>query len=95
MVHMVMTAPMVVPIIIIGIILGFRFRVLILLPAFVVVSTIIALTLAHSSNLWSILLAISLAMAALQVGYLIGAAISCCANGAQRRALSINREYFS
>ena len=60
----------------IGAMLGLRFKVLILVPAIVIGSAAtLGIGMAHSNSLWSILLAMALAITALQMGYLGGAAI--------------------
>jgi len=60
----------------IGALLGQRFKVLILLPAIVIGSAaIFAFGMAHSNGLWSILLATAFTITALQLGYLGGSVI--------------------
>ena len=60
----------------IGAILGLRFKVLILVPAFVISSVaIFGIGIAHGDNLSSILLTAFFAITALQMGYLAGALI--------------------
>jgi hypothetical protein len=69
----------------IGAILGLRFKVLVLVPAFVISSVAIFGTeKAHSDNPSSILLTVLLAITALQMGYLAGALI--CSLVAKTRA---------
>ena len=60
----------------IGALLGLRFRVFILVPAIVVGSAaILSVGMARSDGIWPTLLAMLLAITALQVGYLSGAVI--------------------
>ena len=69
----------------IGAILGLRFKVLILVPAFVISSVAIFGTgIAHSDNPRSMLLTVFLAITALQLGYMAGALI--CSIVAKTRA---------
>ena len=70
----------------IGAILGLRFKVLILVPAAFVISSvaIFGTGLAHSDNPSSILLTVFLAITALQMGYMAGALI--CSIVAKTRA---------
>jgi hypothetical protein len=64
----------------IGAVLGLRFKVFVLLPA-TVLSSAAALSagLAYSDSPWSILLTAALAMATLQMGYLAGAVFNASA----------------
>lgn len=56
-----------------GVVLGMRFKILILLPATVIGSaTTLGVGVAHSDGFWAIVLATALVIAALQVGYLAG-----------------------
>ena len=58
----------------IGLVLGLRFNVLVLVPATVIGSAFaIAKGMAYSDNIWTILLVMASVMAALQIGYLAGA----------------------
>ena len=60
----------------IGALLGLRFRVFILVPAVVIGSaTILSVGIARSDSIWPTLLATVLAITALQVGYLSGAVV--------------------
>ena len=60
----------------IGALLGLRFRVFILVPAIVIGSaTILSVGIARSDSIWPTLLATALAITALQVGYLSGAVV--------------------
>jgi len=60
----------------IGALLGLRFRVFILVPAIVLASaTILSVGMARSDSTWPTLLATVLAITALQVGYLSGAVV--------------------
>ena len=69
----------------IGAILGLRYKVLILIPAFVLSSVAIFGTgMARSDNPSSILLTVFLAITALQMGYIAGALI--CSLVAKTRA---------
>jgi hypothetical protein len=69
--------------ILIGALLGQRFRVLILVPAIVIASAaILAFGMAHNNNLWSILLVTALTITALQLGYLGGTVIRFAITGA-------------
>ena len=62
--------------VLIGAMLGMRFKILILLPATVIGSSAtLGVGVAHSAGFWSILLAMVLAIAALQVGYLAGTVV--------------------
>jgi len=62
--------------VLIGAVLGMRFKILILLPATVIGSSAtLGVGVAHSDGFWSILLAMVLAIAALQVGYLAGTVV--------------------
>jgi len=57
-----------------GAVLGLRFRVLILLPAAVVaIATMVAADSIEHSSLWTIVVDVVLALASLQMGYLAGA----------------------
>ena len=56
-----------------GAVLGLRLKVLILVPAIVLVaSVVLGFGIAHGDSLWSYLLAMGLAITALQMGYLGG-----------------------
>jgi hypothetical protein len=60
----------------VGAMLGLRFKVLILVPAIIIGSAAaFGFGIAHSSSLWSILLAIAVTSTALQMGYLGGTVI--------------------
>ena len=60
----------------IGAMLGMRFKVFILVPAIVTGSAaILGIGTAYNNSLWSILLSMVLAITALQMGYLGGAII--------------------
>ena len=60
----------------IGALLGLRFKVLILVPAIIIGSAAtLGIGMAHSNSLWFTLLAMVLAITALQMGYLGGAVI--------------------
>jgi hypothetical protein len=62
--------------ILIGAVLGLRFKVLILAPAIVFGSAAtLGIGMAHSHSIWFVSLAIVLAITALQLGYLAGAVI--------------------
>ena len=62
--------------IIIGALLGQRFKVFILVPAIAISSAAtFGIGMAHNSSLWSSLLATVLAISALQMGYLGGAVL--------------------
>jgi hypothetical protein len=70
----------------VGAVLGMRFKVLILAPAFLIGSvTILGTGLAQNNSLWSILLGMVLVMAALQMGYLAGTVIRFVIAGARVR----------
>ena len=59
--------------VLIGAVLGQRFKVLILAPAIVIsLAVILAFAIAHHNNLWSTLLVMALITTALQIGYLGG-----------------------
>ena len=67
---------LVMPAMLIGAMLGLRFKVLILVPAIVIGSAAtLGAGMTHSNSLWSILLAMVLVISALQIGYLGGAVI--------------------
>jgi hypothetical protein len=71
-----MTTMLAMTAVLIGAMLGLRFKVLILVPANVIGSAAtLGLGIAHSNSFWSTLLAIALAITALQIGYLGGTAI--------------------
>lgn len=58
---------------IIGAMLGLRFKILVLAPAiFLSAASILGIAIAHNSGAWSALLAMVLAIITLQVGYLGG-----------------------
>jgi hydrogenase/urease accessory protein HupE len=60
----------------IGAMVGLRFNVFVLVPAVVIGSVaILGIGMAHSNNLWLSLLAMVVAITALQIGYLVGAVI--------------------
>jgi hypothetical protein len=62
--------------ILIGALLGLRFKVLILVPAIVFSSAAtLGIGMAHSSSVWLVAFAMVLAITALQMGYLAGAVI--------------------
>ena len=62
--------------VLIGAVLGQRFKVLILVPAIIIgLAVILAIGMAHHDNLWSTLLAMALITTALQIGYLGGIVI--------------------
>jgi hypothetical protein len=70
----------------IGAMLGLRFKVLILVPAIVIGSAAtLGIGMAHSNSLWSILLAMALAITALQMGYFGGTIIRFIIVGARIR----------
>jgi hypothetical protein len=70
--------------IIIGALLGQRFKVFILVPAIAISSAAtFGIGIAHNSSLWSILLATVLAISALQMGYLGGVIIRFVSAGVQ------------
>jgi hypothetical protein len=70
----------------IGALLGLRFKVLILVPAIVIGSAAtLGIGMAHSNSLWFTLLAMVLAITALQMGYLGGAIIRFVIAGARVR----------
>ena len=63
--------------IVIGVMLGLRFKVFILIPANVIGSAAaFGAGLAFSDSLWSVLLAMVLAIVALQIGYLAGTVLT-------------------
>jgi hypothetical protein len=63
--------------ILIGALLGLRFKVFILLPATVIVLAVtLAAGMAYSGSLWSTLPAMVLATAALQIGYLTATVVA-------------------
>jgi len=60
----------------IGAILGLRFKVLILIPAFVMSSTaVLGIGVAHGTSPWSVLTTAIFVMIALQTGYVAGIVI--------------------
>jgi hypothetical protein len=62
--------------ILIGTLLGLRFKVLILVPAIAICLPVtFAIGLAHNDSIWFVLFATVLAAITLQVGYLTGATI--------------------
>lgn len=70
--------------IIIGALLGQRFKVFILVPAIAIGSAAtFGIGMAHSNSLWSIALAMVLVISALQMGYLGGIVIRFVSAGAQ------------
>ena len=69
----------------IGALLGLRFKVLILVPAIIIGSATLGIGMAHSNSLWFTLLAMVLAITALQMGYLGGAVIRFVSAGARVR----------
>jgi hypothetical protein len=72
--------------IIIGALLGQRFKVFVLVPAIAVGSaTTFGIGMAHDNSLWSVLLAMVLAISALQMGYLGGIVIRFFGAGVQAR----------
>jgi hypothetical protein len=63
--------------ILIGAILGSRFKVFVLVPATVIGSAVtLGAGMAYSESLWSVLLAMVLTTAALQIGYLAAIVIA-------------------
>lgn len=72
-----------------GVVLGLRFKVLILVPAMVLVAAVtIGIGIAHGDGLWSLLLETVLTITALQVGYLGGTIVHFVIVGARHiRAL--------
>ena len=76
--------------VLIGALLGQRFKVLILFPAIVIgLATILGFGMAQNSNLSSTLLLMALTITALQMGYLGGAVIRFVAAGARVRRDSL------
>jgi hypothetical protein len=72
--------------IIIGALLGQRFKVFILVPAIAIGSAAtFGIGMAHNNSLWSIVLTMVLAMSALQMGYLGGVIIRFVSAGARVR----------
>jgi hypothetical protein len=70
--------------IIIGALLGLRFKVFVLVPAIAIGSaTTFGIGMAHNNSLWSIVLAMVLAVSALQMGYLGAVVIRFVSAGAQ------------
>jgi hypothetical protein len=59
-----------------GMVLGLRFKVLILIPASIIVATVtIAVGVTEGATAWSIVLMGLVVLTALEVGYLVGTAI--------------------
>ena len=76
--------------VLIGALLGQRFKVLILFPAIVIgLATILGFGMAQNSNLSSTLLLMALTITALQMGYLGGAVIRFVAAGTRVRRDSL------
>jgi hypothetical protein len=70
--------------VLIGALLGQRFKVLILVPAIVVgLATVLGFGMAQNGNLWSTLTVMALTITALQLGYLGGAVIRFVVAGAR------------
>ena len=68
--------PLIATIMLIGAMLGLRFKIYVLVPATSLsVLAIFSAGIAHSDGYWSILLTATFAMAALQIGYLAGSAV--------------------
>ena len=64
----------------IGAVLGLRFKVFVLLPATVLsLAASLCAGIAHSDSPWSILLTAALALATLQIGYLAGSVVNASA----------------
>jgi hypothetical protein len=87
---------LVMPAMVIGAMLGLRFKVLILVPATVIGSAAtLGAGMTHSNSLWSILLAMVLVISALQMGYLGGAVIRFVSGGrgSTRIRLGSSRRY--
>ena len=60
----------------VGAVLGLRFRILVLVPALLLMlALVVAGGLAHGDDVWSILLALMLGGISIQLGYLGGTAI--------------------
>lgn len=60
---------------VIGGVLGIRFKILALVPAFLIaIALSAATTFARNGNVWSALIAIALTVTGLQVGFLVGIA---------------------
>jgi hypothetical protein len=55
-----------------GLVLGQRFRVLVLLPAIALVLGVAGVGMAHADGIWWTALTAAAAVTALQIGYLIG-----------------------
>ncbi len=73
----------------IGTMLGFRFKIPILAPAiFFCLLSALSFSTAHTGGLWSVLIALVLATTALQVGYLGGSVIGLMLAGARARKIS-------
>lgn len=71
-----MTLMLAITAMLIGAMLGLRFKVLVLVPANVIGSAAtLGFGIMHSSSLWSALLVMALAITALQMGYIGGTAI--------------------
>jgi hypothetical protein len=70
-----MTLPAIFIITLVGAVLGFGFRVIVLIPAIASISVILAFAMVRDHSLWSVLLSISVAITALQIGYLAGASL--------------------
>jgi len=61
----------------VGVMLGLRFKVLILAPAiFLSLASNLSIGIAHNSGAWSTLLVVVVAITVLQVGYLCGSTIT-------------------
>lgn len=70
----------------IGAVLGLRFKVLVLFPAiFIGSAAALGIGMAHNNGLWSVLLSMILAISALQMGYLGGAVIRFISTGTRIR----------
>jgi hypothetical protein len=71
-----MTLMLAITAMLIGAMLGLRFKVLVLVPANVIGSAAtLGFGIMHSSSFWSALLVMALAITALQMGYIGGTAI--------------------
>jgi hypothetical protein len=82
--HFIMMTVLAMTAMLIGALLGQRFKVLILIPAMAIASAaVFALGVAHNNNLWSVLLVAALTVTALQLGYLGGTAIRFAIAGAR------------
>lgn len=69
-----------------GAVLGLHFRVLVLVPALAIGSTVVlGIEMAYANTLWSILAAMALAVMGLQMGYLGGTFIRAASTGAFAR----------